>query len=77
MPPQAFDDCTTIGASFKLFESFEGLVERDAISADLQRKHADLIGAFLLELQEVGAQLRPPWWGALHLAAALGAHTPG
>jgi hypothetical protein len=44
-----------VGASFKLFESFEGLVDRDAISADLERKHAELIRSFVFELQEVSA----------------------
>jgi len=49
---QGFDECTTVGTSFKLFESFEGLVERDAISADLERKHAELVRSFLFELHE-------------------------
>jgi hypothetical protein len=44
-----------VGASFKLFESFEGLVDRDAISADLERKHAELIRSFVYELQEASA----------------------
>jgi len=26
---QAFDDCTTIGMTFKLLESFEGLLDRE------------------------------------------------
>ena len=52
---QGFDECTSVGASFKLFESFEGLVDRDAISADLERKHAELVRSFVFELQEVSA----------------------
>lgn len=51
--PQGFDECTTVTAAFKLFEGFEGLVERDAISADLERKHAELVRTFLAELREV------------------------
>lgn len=43
-----------MGAAFKLFEAFEGLVERDAIAADLERKHAELVRSFLQELREVG-----------------------
>ena len=52
---QGFDECTSVGASFKLFESFEGLVERDAISSDLERKHAELVRSFVFELQEASA----------------------
>ena len=40
---QAFDDCTTVPSTFKLLESFEGLLDRDAISRDLERKHLDLV----------------------------------
>lgn len=50
---QGFDECTTVSAAFKLFEGFDGLVERDAISTDLERKHADLVRCFLFELREV------------------------
>ncbi len=41
-------------AAFKLFESFEGLLDRDAIGSELERKHAELIRSFLFELREVG-----------------------
>lgn len=58
---QGFDECTTVGATFKLFESFEGLVERDAISADLERKHAELVRSFLFELHEASWKTRDGW----------------
>lgn len=50
---QAFDDCTTVAATFKLLESFEGLLDRDAISADLERKHAELLRSYTHDLREV------------------------
>ncbi|KAL4450636.1 hypothetical protein ABPG77_000992 [Micractinium sp. CCAP 211/92] len=50
---QGFDECTNVGATFKLLESFDDLVERDAINADMERKHAELVRNFLFELQEV------------------------
>lgn len=40
---QAFDDCTTVAATFKLLESFEGMLDRDAISRDLELKHVELV----------------------------------
>ena len=35
---QAFDDCTTLSSTFKLLDSFEGLLEREAIAAELAKK---------------------------------------
>jgi dynein heavy chain len=35
---QAFDDCTTIGNCFKLMDAFEGLLDRDLIASDLDKK---------------------------------------
>jgi hypothetical protein len=35
---QAFDDCTTLSSTFKLLDSFEGLLEREAIAAELTKK---------------------------------------
>lgn len=37
---QAFDDCTTLTSTFKLLDSFEGLLEREAIAAELAKKQA-------------------------------------
>ena len=48
-----FDDCATIFAAFKLIESFEGLLDRETIQADLERKHLDLLRAYADDLRDV------------------------
>ena len=48
---QAFDDCVTVGMTFKLLDSFEGLLEREIIMADLEKKHADLMQAYGADLK--------------------------
>lgn len=50
---QAFDDCSTVGTTFKLLDSFEGLLEREIIQADLEKKHMDLLRAYGADLKEV------------------------
>ena len=50
---QAFDDCTTVAGTFKLLDSFEGLLEREIIQADLEKKHADLLRAYAHDLRDV------------------------
>jgi len=50
---QGFDDCATVFAAFKLIESFEGLLEREFIQADLERKHLDLLKAYANDLRDV------------------------
>jgi hypothetical protein len=50
---QAFDDCTTLSSTFKLLESFEGLLERDAIAAEVAKKHKDMVAAFANDVKEV------------------------
>ena len=50
---QGFEDCATVFAAFKLIESFEGLLEREFIQADLERKHVDLIKAYGNDLKDV------------------------
>eukprot|EP00899_Mesostigma_viride_P009330 jgi/Mesvir1/18399/Mv14277-RA.1 len=50
---QAFDDCTTVGTTFKLLESFEGLLEREIIQGDLERKHIDLLRSYGEDLRDV------------------------
>lgn len=50
---QAFDDCTTLSSTFKLLESFEGLLERDAIAAEVAKKHKDMVAAFASDVKEV------------------------
>jgi len=50
---QAFDDCTTLSSTFKLLDSFEGLLEREAIAAELTKKQAELVKAFAADVAEV------------------------
>lgn len=50
---QAFDDCTTLSSTFKLLESFEGLLERDAIAAEVAKKHKDMVDSFAADVAEV------------------------
>eukprot|EP00201_Polytomella_parva_P017476 CAMPEP_0175071536 /NCGR_PEP_ID=MMETSP0052_2-20121109/19298_1 /TAXON_ID=51329 ORGANISM="Polytomella parva, Strain SAG 63-3" /NCGR_SAMPLE_ID=MMETSP0052_2 /ASSEMBLY_ACC=CAM_ASM_000194 /LENGTH=4543 /DNA_ID=CAMNT_0016338719 /DNA_START=12 /DNA_END=13643 /DNA_ORIENTATION=- len=50
---QAFDDCTTIQTTFKLLDSFEGLLDREVIAVDLEKKHTDLLKTFQKDLKEV------------------------
>ena len=50
---QAFDDTFTLNATFKLLDSFEGLLERDAISEDIEMKHVDLLLEYHEDLKEV------------------------
>lgn len=52
---QGFEECPNVPAAFKLFDSFEGLLDHDAIGCELERKHAELVRSFLLELHEVGS----------------------
>jgi dynein heavy chain len=50
---QAFDDSTTVLGCFKLFDSFEGLLEREIILADLEKKNTDLLNAYANDLKSV------------------------
>ena len=50
---QGFEDCATVFAAFKLIESFEGLLEREFIQADLERRQADLLRAYASDLKDV------------------------
>eukprot|EP00884_Botryococcus_braunii_P022565 jgi/Botrbrau1/8993/Bobra.0148s0096.1 len=50
---QAFDNCGTVAIAFKLMETFEGLLERDIIAADMESKHLQLLHNFRVELAEV------------------------
>eukprot|EP00966_Prymnesium_polylepis_P263894 6096663-Prymnesium_polylepis.1 len=49
----SFEDCATVFAAFKLIESFEGLLEREFIQADLERKHLELIKSYGADLRDV------------------------
>lgn len=42
-----------MAATFKLLEGFEGLLGRDVIAADLERKHMQLMRAYCHDLREV------------------------
>ena len=55
---QAFDDCTTVASIFKLLDSFEGLLDRGVIAADLDRKHLDLVSGYGQDLKEVADMFR-------------------
>ncbi|DBB00313.1 TPA: Dynein beta chain, flagellar outer arm [Trebouxia sp. C0004] len=55
---QAFDDCTTVASIFKLLDSFEGLLDRGVIAADLERKHLDLVNGYGQDLKEVADMFR-------------------
>ena len=62
---QAFDDSTTILGSFKLLDSFETLLEREIMHAELEHKQADLLKEYLqdmLQVQEIFAtgKINPP-----------------
>jgi len=37
--------------TFKLLDSFEGLLDREVIAADLEKKHADLLGSYAKDLK--------------------------
>lgn len=50
---QAVDDCTTVAAIFKLLEGFEGLLEREAIAGELERKYLELLAAFSVDIRQV------------------------
>jgi dynein heavy chain len=50
---QAFDDCTTINMTFELLESFEGLLDREVIAVDLEKKNADLLVTYAADLKDV------------------------
>lgn len=51
--PQAFDDCTTLSSTFKLLDSFEGLLEREAIAAELAKKQVTSSSHFCLKQYKV------------------------
>ena len=41
----SFDDCDTIIGKFKLLESFEGLLNRQIIQDELEKKHVTLLSS--------------------------------
>jgi dynein heavy chain len=48
---QAMDDGNTVMTCFKLLDSFENLLERNVISADLENKHPDLLKAYATDIR--------------------------
>ena len=50
---QAFDDSVTVLMRFKLLDSFEGILEREIVRTDLERKNSDLLNAYALDLKQV------------------------
>ena len=48
---QAFEDSSTILGKFKLLDSFEGLLERDILHSELEKKHEDLLHDYLTDLR--------------------------
>ncbi len=50
---QAFDDAVTVFGRFKLLDSFEGLLEREIIQTDLEKKNIDLLNGYALDLKQV------------------------
>lgn len=62
---QAFDDMPTIGGRFKLLDSFTGLLHRNSVRDELERKHHALLAAYSADLAEVQrmfneGKARPP-----------------
>ena len=49
----ALDDSPTLGRTFKLLDSFEGVLERDLIAADLEKKQLSLVGVMQAEVKAV------------------------
>ncbi len=50
---QACEDCATTAAVLKLLDSFEGLLERPALAADLRREHQALVAELAADLAQV------------------------
>ena len=50
---QGFEDCSTVAMAFKLFDSFEGLLEREIITADLEKKEVELVRDFGADVAQV------------------------
>ena len=48
---QSMDDSTTVMTSFKLLDSFENLLDRSVIAADLENKQPDLLEAYAEDIR--------------------------
>jgi len=51
---QSFDDCDTLVGKFKLLESFEGLLTREIIQDELEKKQITLLELYKQDLKIVG-----------------------
>lgn len=56
---RAFDDCSTLLAAFKLLQSFESLMSRDAVAADLEKKNTALLESYAADLRVVQVKNQP------------------
>ncbi len=80
---KAFDDCSTIESSFKVIESFQPLLTREAIQQEVEKKQSDLIVSYKADLKKVQGEFNsmknepptgsnlPPTAGALLWAKGL------
>jgi dynein heavy chain len=50
---QSFDDCDTIIGKFKLLDSFEGLLNRQIIQDEVEKKHVTLLELYKQDLKTV------------------------
>lgn len=50
---KAFDDCNTVDYTFKLLDGFEGLLDREIIKSDLEKKTDDLLASFHADIKTV------------------------
>lgn len=50
---QAGADCATVPMVFKLLDLFEGLADREAIAAEVQRMRTDIVANFAADVQAV------------------------
>jgi dynein heavy chain len=50
---QGFDDITTTGGKFRLLDTFDSLITRPLVADELEKKHAALIEAVRMDVEEV------------------------
>ena len=50
---EGFDDAVTVSASFKLLDSFHGMLHRDAIRSDFDSKYVQLVEMYSVDLDQV------------------------
>ena len=81
---QGLDDCATVDAAFKLLGSFEGLLEREIIQNELERRYIGLLNQYSADLKQVQEMFllkktsppiynnMPPIAGSLNWSRGLG-----